>query len=169
MKYFFIFSAWILLSTTAVQAQKFGYLNTQELLVNMPELKIADIQLDAMQKDLVAKGEEMVVRFETEYKAYMAEANNGTLSKVQMQQKEEALVKKQEELKAYEGEIQTKLEAKRQELYKPILDKVKMEIEKVGKEGNYTMIFDTAQGMILHAAESENLLPLLKSRLGIID
>jgi len=97
----------------------------------------------------------------------MTEASGGTLSKVQMQQKEEVLVAKQEDLKKYEAEIQQKVAAKREELYKPIIDKVKAEIEKLGKEGGYTMIFDSSIGMILHAAESENLMPVLKTRLGI--
>lgn len=150
-----------------IQAQKFGYINTQELLTSMPELKIADIQLQAMQNELLSKGEEMVVKFESEYKAYMTEANSGTLSKVQMQQKEEVLIAKQEEIKKYENEIQEKLGMKREELYKPILDKVKNEIEKLGKEGAYTMIFDSSAGMILHAADSENLMSVLKTRLGV--
>ena len=88
-------------------------------------------------------------------------------TKVQMQQKEEVLVAKQDEIKKYEAEIQQKVGLKREELYKPILDKVKAEIEKLGKEGGYTMIFDSSAGMILHAADSENLMTLLKSKLGV--
>lgn len=160
----FIFSTLTLLN---VSAQKFGYINTQELLSSMAEMKLADNQVQALQNDLVSKGEEMVIKFEADYKAYMNEANSGTLSKVQMQQKEEVLVGKQEEIKKYETEIQQKVGMKREELYKPILDKVKSEIEKLGKEGGYTMIFDSSAGMILHAADSENLMPILKAKLGI--
>jgi outer membrane protein len=167
MKQIFSVLTLVLFMFTNSYSQKFGYLNTQELLLSMPELKIADIQLDALQKELISKGEEMVVRFEADYKAYMNEANSGTLSKVQMQQKEEVLIAKQDELKQYETDIQNRLAIKREELYKPILDKVKMEIEKLGKEGNYTMIFDTAQGMILHAAENEDLLQIMKTKLGV--
>ena len=56
---------------------------------------------------------------------------------------------------------------KGEELYKPIIEKVKSEIEKLGKEGGYTMIFDSSGGVLLHAAESENLMPVLKTKLGI--
>ncbi|MBK6664614.1 MAG: OmpH family outer membrane protein [Saprospiraceae bacterium] len=84
-----------------------------------------------------------------------------------MQQKEEVLVAKQNDIKKYETEIQQKVGAKREELYKPVLDKVKAEIEKLGKEGGYTMIFDSSAGMILHAAETENLMPVLKAKLGV--
>ncbi len=148
-------------------AQKFGYINSQALLSEMPEIKVADIQVNAYQNELVSKVEQMAVLFESDYKAYMNEANSGTLSKLQQQKKEEALIAKQDELKKAEAEIQQKVVAKRDELYKPILEKVKMEIEKMGQEGKYTLIFDQVDNFLLHAADSENLLPALKSRLGI--
>lgn len=151
----------------SLNAQKFGYVNSQELLANMPEMKLADNELQKLQNELVAKGEEMVIKFEAEYKKYMAEANSGTLSKVQMQQKEEVLVAQQEEIKKYEGEIQQQLAKKRDDLYKPVIDKVKTEIEKLGVEGGYTMIFDASPGMILHAAESEDLMQVIMQKLGI--
>jgi outer membrane protein len=155
----------LLIFSFEMQAQKFGYINTQELLAEMEELKVADIQVAALQDEMLVKGESMVKKFEEEYKVFMEEANNGLLSKVQMQQKEEALVAKQEELRNYELEIQKKVAEKREELYKPVLDKVKAEIEMLGKEGGYTMIFDSSAGMILHAADTENLMPLIKARL----
>jgi outer membrane protein len=147
--------------------QKFGYINTQDLLANMTEMKLADNQIEALQTELLAKGKEMVIKFEADYKAYSTEVESGTLSKVQMQQKEEVLYAKREEIGKYENEVQEKVLKKKEELYKPILDKVKMEIEKLGKEGGYTMIFDQSVGMILHANEAENLMPILKTKLGI--
>ena len=167
MKQLFLSILFVGLSLFSASAQKFGYINTQELLVGLTEMKLADNQVQALQTELLSKGEEMVIKFEADYKAYMAEANSGTLSKVQMQQKEEVLVAKQEEIKKYESEIQQKVGLKREELYKPILDKVKAEIEKLGKENGYTMIFDSSSGMILHATETEDLGPVLKTRLGV--
>lgn len=149
--------------------QKFGYVNSQEILSKMTEVKIANVQLETYEKELAAKGEEMILLFENEYKLYMNEANSGLLSKVQSAAKEEALMKKQEDIKKYEGDAQALLEKKRMELFEPILLKIKTEIEKLGKEGNYSMIFDSSQGMILHAVESENLLGVLKTRLAIPD
>jgi outer membrane protein len=167
MKHTFLGFLLIAFTAFTANAQKFGYINTQELLSSMSEMKLADSQVQALQNELVAKGEQMVILFEADYKAYMNEANGGTLSKVQMQQKEEVLVGKQDEIKKYEAEIQQKVGQKREELYKPVLDKVKSEIEKLGKEGGYTMIFDSSAGMILHAADSENLMTILKAKLGV--
>jgi outer membrane protein len=167
MKHNFLSLLLLLTVSISSNAQKFGYVNTQELLSGMSEMKLADNQVQALQNELLAKGEEMVIKFEADYKAYMNEAQSGTLSKVQMQQKEEVLVAKQDEIKKYEAEIQQKVTKKREELYKPVLDKVKSEIEKLGKESGYTMIFDSSAGLILHAADSENLMPVLKTKLGV--
>ena len=150
-------------------SQKFGYVNTQEILAKMTDVKIANIQLDAYEKELATKGEEMMLKFENQYKLYMNEVNAGQLSKIQMAAKEEELIKKQEEIKKYEQEAEMMMEKKRQELYEPILEKIRTEIDNLGKEGNYTMIFDSAQCLLLHAVESENLIGIIKNRLGIPD
>lgn len=162
-KIFSLLTALVL--TSAVYAQKFGYINTQELLSGMTEIKAADTELEAHQTQLVAKGQVMVKDFETAYKAYMEEANKGLISKVQMQKKEEELTQKQTAIQTYEQEIQTKLGQKREELYKPILDKVTETIKSYGKENGYTMIFDTSAGMLLYAVEAENLMDVIKKKL----
>lgn len=156
----------VFLSLNTVSAQKFGYLNSQQLLVEFPEVASADKNLETYQKQLLAKGETMVKAFETEYKAYMDMVNNGTLSKVQMQQKEGQLTSKQQEIQKYEVEVQEKLLKKREELYKPILDKVQSAIDAIGKDEGYTMIFDTSTGALLHAVDSEDITSKVKSRLG---
>lgn len=152
--------------STQSTAQKFGYLNSQQLLAESPDVAAADKKLETYQKQLVEKGKTMVSGFEAEYKAYMADANAGKLSKVVMQQKEEALAKKQEAIQKYELEVQQKLMTKRESLYKPILDKMQKAIDALGAEEKYTMIFDTSTGVLLHALDSEDVTAKIKSRLG---
>ncbi len=157
----------LILLPAVSQGQKLGYVNSQEILSKMTEVKIANIQLESYEKELAAKGEQMVLLFENQYKLYMNDVNAGLLSKVQMSQKEEELVKKQEEIKNYESEMEMMLQKKQSELFEPIMAKVKNEIDKLGKEGNYSMILDSSQGLLLHAIESENLSSVLKTKLGI--
>jgi len=152
-------------AVVTVNAQKFGHINSQQLLLDSPEVKAADTQLETYQNTLVEKGKKMVADFETEYTQYMTEASGKTLSPVQMQTKEAALAEKQQAIQKYEIEVQQKLGMKREELYKPIIDKINVAIEAVGKEGGYTMIFDTATGALVHAVDSENLLEKVKAKL----
>lgn len=157
----------ILAFSSAAFAQKFGYVNTQELLVSLPEVKAADNELETYQKQLLSIGQGKVAEFEAEYKKYAEDAQKGILSQVQIQAKEAELTQKQEEIQKYEVEVQSQLAAKREELYKPILDKVKNTIDAYGKENGYTMIFDSSAGAILHAMESDNLIGALKAKLGV--
>lgn len=154
-------------SIQSISAQKFGYVNSTQILAEHPEIKAADTELEAYQKQLVAKGEQMVKSFEQKYTDYMTQANGGTLSQVQMQQKETELGTEQQAIQQYEVEVQNKLLQKRQELYAPVLNKINSILESLGKEGGYTMIFDSSTGGLLHADESEDVTTLLRQKLGM--
>ncbi|MBK8389969.1 MAG: OmpH family outer membrane protein [Saprospiraceae bacterium] len=167
MKKLFVLALGIFLFSASATAQKFGYINSQELLVSLPEVKAADSELEAFQKQLMTKGQELVATFETEYKAYVEEANKGLLSKVQMQKKEEDLGVKQKTIQDYEQEVQLKLSQKRETIYKPILDKINTTITAFGKENGYTMIFDSSAGNLLFVQDSDNLFEAIKAKLSI--
>lgn len=147
-------------------AQKFGHINSQQLLVESPLVKVADKQITEYQNTLVSKGEGMVKKFEGEYAAYAKDREAGILSQIQIQQRESALQASQQSIQKYEQEVQQKLALKREELYKPILDKVKVAIDEMGKSGGYTMIFDTSTNGLLFAMEGEDLLAKVKAKLG---
>lgn len=150
-----------------IQAQKFGHINSTQLLLSLPEIKTADGQLQAYQKDLVSKGEKMVKTFEASYNAYLTRMNSGELSKVEMQTMESTLAQEQQAIQKYEVDVQNMIAAKKQELYQPILDKVQSLVDLVGKEMGFTMIFDTSMGGLLFVTDSEDLMPVVKKRLGI--
>jgi len=59
------------------------------------------------------------------------------------------------------------LQKKQNELLQPIIDKAKSAIEKVAKANGYSMILDSRQGILLYAAATEDILPLVKKELGI--
>ncbi len=159
--------ALVVASLQFATAQKFGHINSQQLLLELPQIKTADQQLTEYQKTLMTKGEQMLKNLEANYNAYVTEANGGTLSQIQMQQKEGELAKEQQAIQAYELEVQNLLVAKREELYKPILDDVKAKVDKIGKDGGYTMIFDSSGGFLLHMDNSEDLMTQVRSVLGL--
>ena len=140
------------------QTPKFGYVNTQELLAALPEVKQADSELETYQAQLISKGQDMVKEFEAEYQKYASDVQQGLLSQVQIKQKEEELGTKQQDIQKYEVDVQNKIMKKRESLYQPILDRVRTTIETYGKDNGYTMIFDTSNGTLLHALESDNLI-----------
>jgi len=157
----------LVLVSLNINAQKFGYLNSALLLSEHPEIKAADSQLETYQKQLLASGETMVTSFQEKVAKYQKEAGEGLLSQVQMQQKEGELAQEQQKIQQYELEVQNKILAKRESLYQPILDKVKVALEAIGKENGYSMIFDASNGTILHANDSDDVMPLVKAKLGM--
>ncbi len=166
IKYLFIFALSFVFIAN-INAQKFGYINSTELLLAHPDVKSADSKLQDYQKQLLQKGQTMADAFQKHYEDYVKKANAGTLSKLQMQEEENKLTQEQNNIRQYEVDMQQKLSQKREELYKPILDKIQKAINEVGKENNYTFIFDAGTGGILHAAESDNIIGLVKAKLGI--
>lgn len=160
----FMVAAFVMTSTAF--AQKFGHINSQQLLIESPSVKAADAKLKVFQDGLVSKGQDMVKAFEADYNAYVAEVQAGGLNKIQMGQREADLGKSQEAIQKFEIEVQQKIASKREELYAPILEEAKIAIEAIGKEGNYTMIFDTGTNALLFAMDSEDVLPQVKTRLG---
>ena len=165
MNKLFLLTLFSTLTTLSAFSQKFGYVNSQELLVSLPEVKAADSELETYQKQLVTVGQTKMKDLQTDYNKYVEDAQKGILSQVQIQAKEEELAKKQADLQAFEAEVQQKLAEKRELLYKPILDKVKGVIETYGLENGYTMIFDTSAGAVLHALDSDNLFEIIKSKM----
>ncbi len=155
------------LSATNAVAQKIGYLDSQALLLQLPEIEAANSELETYQKQLLSKGEGMVKTFEANYQKYVADVNAGTLSKVQMQTREAELGKEQQAIQAYELDVQQKLGVKREALYSPILDRVKEIVDQVGKDNGFYMILDSSTGVLLHANESEDVMGLVKAKLGI--
>ena len=149
------------------QAQKYGHLNSQQLLMELPEVKEADNKLVAYQKqlenDFAAKG----TAFENEYKAFLEKANSGNFTDVQLQKEQESLTIKQQNLQKLQSESQQKILLKREELFAPILKKVEDAIKMVGKENGYTMIFDSSLGVMLHGDDSLDVYASVKAKLGL--
>jgi len=96
-------------ATTSLSAQKFGYLNSAQLLTELPEVKAADSELQAYQQQLVSAGETMVKSFETKYQKYSTDAQSGEFSPVQVQQKEAELAEEQKKIQEYEVEVTNKI------------------------------------------------------------
>jgi outer membrane protein len=138
--------AFITLSCISLSfAQKFGHLNSMDLLRQIPGIVQADSVLVIYQQDIQKQGDSMVAAFRANYEAYVKDAQSGTLSKLQAQTREMELQKEQESIQKFERESQNKVVQRRQELYEPILNEVDEAIRTLGVTGGYTMIFDSSQ------------------------
>ena len=165
-KIFFVFALSFL--SLSLFAQKVGHVNTGLLLEGMSEVKAANSQMEAYQKQLVTKGQKMVEDLQTEYNAFVAEVQKQTMAPKIQQEKQAALQAKQQKIQQYEQEVQNQIGKKREELLKPILTRVDQAIKEVGKEGGYLFIFDVSiPNTILFADEPLDVTSLVKTKLGV--
>jgi len=148
---------------SAQSAKKTGYVNTQELLANMPEARKADSLLDKYRKDLAAQYKTMTDEFQTKLAAY--QKDGATMSDAVKEVKEKELQDMQNRIQDFQQGAEDKIGKKNEELLKPIFDKAKKAISDVGKDGQYDYIFEG--GQLLYAKDAENIMPAVKAKLGI--
>ena len=149
-------------------AQKFGYLNLGNMVVQMPETAQADKDLKVYQDGLIAEGTALAEAFAKELAAYEEAAYvKKELSPIDMQKREAELTKKRDDILKKEQEVVQLIANKRQDLMRPILEKLGKAIKEVGKEGGYTFIFDASiQNTILFAKDGDDVEALVKAKLG---
>jgi outer membrane protein len=168
MKKAVVFIAALVLCSTGMSAQKYGHLNFGNLIAAMPETEVADSQLEAYQKQLVAKGEEMAEAFQQEYGEFVQRVQAGEMPPKEQQERQEVLQQKQQEILQYEREVVQKVQEKRQELLEPIVKRAEEAIAQVAEENGYVMIFDTSSfNAVLFAEDSTDIMAAVKAKLGL--
>ncbi len=155
----------MLAMTATVSAQKFGYVNSAEILAAMPAMKAAESNLEALQTQLQKKGKGMVEKFQADVAALQKQAADGDLTPKQQQEESAKLEIRQQEIGKFEQDMVGDLQEKRAELLKPIYDSVNTAIEAVAKEGNYQFIFD--QQVLLYGEAAADVSAAVKAKLGI--
>lgn len=164
---FAVAAAFLFIGTGSASAQKFGYLNSQELLAAMPET-------DSVQKKVMDLGKELEEQFtvmRTEYtnKAQDLANNLNTMSETVRKQKEKDLFDLQTRLEEFQQSAQQEIQSKQIEWLKPVIDKAQEVISKVAKEQGLTAVFDLSSNALVYQNEAQmvNMLPLVKQSLGI--
>jgi outer membrane protein len=140
-----VFATLFLLTGFTSYAQKFAYVDTEYILQNVPEYNTAQTRIDALTVEWQKEIEGKFTEIERLYRAYQNEVM--LLPDEMKRKREEEIVNKEREVK----ELQQKrfgqdgdLFKKREELIKPIQEKIYTALEEVATAGNYAVIFDKA-------------------------
>ncbi|MDP3432157.1 MAG: OmpH family outer membrane protein [Bacteroidota bacterium] len=148
------------------QAPKFGHVDLQALIEVMPERATAEKQFVAYQKELEDALGMMQKEFQTKYLEYATKRDS--LSETLRKLKEEDLNAMNERIQTYQTTAQQQLQTKQGELLKPVFDKADKAVKEVGAEKGLIYVFDMSSRTILYnSKESLDLLPLVKTKLGI--
>ena len=169
MKKILLVSTLVLGSLIALTGQdRYGHLNFGNLIAVMPEAIQANDSLEIMQATMVARGEAMAAQFQRDASAFIKDVQSGTLTPVQQQERQAALEKRQVEIQNFEQEIVQTMGATRNQMLEPIIARALQAIDDVAKENGYVMVFDTSVfNAVMFADESEDLMDMVKAKLGI--
>ena len=157
----------LLFSTSSLYAQKFGRINTNEVVAAMPEAKEAQANLEAFVKDLGATYETMQV--EINNKVAELQKNEATMNESTKQLKYKEIQDLSARMEEYQQSAQNEIQQKRAELFRPVTDKAMAAISKVAVAGGYLAVFDTSIPSMAYFNEAQltDILPEVKRELGI--
>ena len=150
---------------SVASAQKFGYINSGEILSLLPEVKQADSNLEALQKQLQKQGQGMVEKLQASYLDVQQKVERGELSPKEQETEAKKLEDEQKKIAEFEQSMMQKISTKREELLAPIYKKINDAIAEVAKENGFQLIFD--RQVLLYSEESQDIGPMVKAKLGI--
>lgn len=147
-KYFFFCSLFLIASLSF--GQKFGYINSELIIKKLPDYKKAEEELQNLsqkwQQEIDSKKKE-VDKLKENYKA-----EEVLLTEEMKKERQDTITAREKDLKEYQKKIfgfEGMLFLKRQELIKPIQDKVYEAVEKVAKAKQLQVVFDKAADLVM--------------------
>lgn len=151
----------------SINAQKFAYVNTQEILQSLPTVKEANANIETFRNQLINLGQNKVEKLKAKYAELEQKQAQGEISPKQLEVEAQKLREDEQTIAQFEQESQQRIIEKSEELLKPIRDKVQKAIDDVAKENGYDYVFDASLGFILYADESTDASAKIKAKLGI--
>ena len=131
-------------------AQKFAYVDTDYILAKIPEYNQAQDKLDNYSKGWQEEIEMTMQKIEKMYRSYQSEQ---ILLTEEMKSAREGMIfaeeKKVQDLQIKYFGPEGMLFSKRQELIKPIQDKIYDAIQQVATNNKYSVIFDSSSDLIM--------------------
>ena len=149
------------------QTVKLGYINSQEVMMMMPEVNDVEKQLAEFNEKNMKYLQDMEKEIQDKYAKYEQEKDNMTeaIRKVQ----EEELMGLQQRLQTTYQALQQEAQKKQAELLKPLQDKLVAAIESVSKKQGLTMVYDMMSGAVVYKSEAAiDITPAVKKELGIL-
>jgi outer membrane protein len=150
----------------AMAQDKFGHVNSGEIIMSMPEIAEVQRAMDARQSEwegiLMSAQEELFTKFR-EFQDRQA-----TMPESIREVRQSELVELEQRAASIRQQAQQDLEQEQQRLFAPVIERARRAIEEVGTEHNFTYIFDLATESIVFLSPTANdVTPLVKAKLGI--
>ena len=130
----------MLFAPMSMFAQKFGHLNSQQVMNDMPEFVKARGEIEATAKQY--ENDLKAMQDELQRKAQEYEKTKSTMNATKQKETEDELMKLNEKIRTAYNDNSQALQKAQQEKMQPITAKLVNAIQAVGKAGNYVYIMD---------------------------
>ena len=155
-----------LMAPLTIFAQKFGHLNSADIMPMMPEYKAAQTELENLEKQYTNELQMMESELAKKSEAYDKE--KATLPANIQQRREQELQELYGRMQQYYQQSQQELAQASQEKMATITEKIMKAIKEVGVAGGYLYIFDVASGIpYISETLSTDVTGAVKAKLGI--
>ena len=149
---------------SAIAQNKLAYINTEETIMQMPELKDVESKLAAKQEEIKKNVESMRKEYEDMLEKFKASQDSLTQSVLMDRQKQIEQI--EERYQTYLENSNNELGQLRQQLFAPIQQKFQKALKEVGDEQGYTFILEAAIAPYI-SPSAVNAAPFVKTKLGI--
>ena len=145
-------------------AQKFGHIDSQEILLSMPERADAQTTIEARAAEYEAEIGRMQQDLQTKFAEYQAKGE--TWPDAIRQQKGRELQSLDQGMQEFGATVQNELAQLEQQLLMPMIERVQEAINEVGSENGFTYIFDTSSGATVYTG-GEDVGGLVRAKLSM--
>jgi len=152
-------------SVNAQKPLKIGHINSNDLLEIMPGIDTAEALLKDVATNIEKQFELMKSEYNTKLEEYMASEEK--MTDLEKEMAAEELQDLQNRIDKFRTKAQENLDMQKEKIYSPILEKAQTAIDEVAEEYGFNYIFDTGYGILLYFDKGEDIMPLVKKKLGI--
>ena len=152
----------------AMAQTKFAHMNSQEVIITMPEYTKAQADLDAMSKEYQTEMQRTQEEFNKKYQEFLAQADSLPKNIAERRQKE--LQEAMENGVKFRNQVADLLNKAQQELEKPLITKLDSAISLVGMERGYDVIINTGERgfPFINKTTGEDVTLLVKEKIATI-
>lgn len=150
MRNLLLFLGFFTFGLNFANGQKFGYIDSEFILSKMPEYKKAQDEIDQLSSSWQKEIEEMQKSVDVLVASYNAE--QVLLTEEMKKERETEIAEKESEMRDYQKKVfgfGGLFFLKKQELIKPLQDKVFEAVEKVAKSNRLSIIFDKSGELVM--------------------
>lgn len=155
----------IILLVGCTNKPRIAYFNSGDLLNLIPETKTIDSTLKSLSKDLNSQFNSKQEKFLIKYNAFIEDSLTFKADVKELKRQE--LVMLQDDAKTFQENANKQLNSKRTELTTPFFKKINDLVAEIAKEKGYDYVLDSGTTPFIYKKESEDILPILKQRLGL--